>query len=81
MKRTAAIAAGASDVTITVDVATTLMRPGTITMGDIGSTQNYRLANGATVKSTQFRIHSLQVGEGDNAITAQDVDGSGDSDD
>jgi hypothetical protein len=67
--------------TIPVDVATTLMHAGTIMMEDIGSEQNYHLANGATVKGTQFRIHSLQVGEGDNAIISQDVDGTGDSDD
>jgi hypothetical protein len=40
-----------------------------------------RLTNGATVKGTQFRIHSPQVGEGDNAVIAQNVDGSGDCDD
>jgi predicted aspartyl protease len=67
---------GSSDVTIPDDVATTLMRAGTITMGDIGREQNYVLADGATVKGTPFRIHSLQVGEGDNAVIAQNVDGS-----
>jgi hypothetical protein len=67
---------GASDVTIPDDVATTLMRAGTITKEDIGREQNYRTANGGTVKGTQFRIHSLQVGEGDNAVIAQNVDGS-----
>jgi predicted aspartyl protease len=67
---------GASDVSIPADVATTLMRAGTITKEDIGGERNYVLADGATVKGTQFRIHSLQVGEGDNAVIAQNVDGS-----
>jgi aspartyl protease family protein len=67
---------GASDVSITTDVATTLMRAGTITNEDIGGEQNYRTADGGTVKGTQFRIHSLQVGEGDNAVIAQNVGGS-----
>jgi predicted aspartyl protease len=67
---------GASDVSIPADVATTLMRAGTITMEDIGSEQNYVLADGGTDKNRQIRIHSLQVGEGDNAVVAQNVVGS-----
>jgi hypothetical protein len=67
---------GASDVTIPADVANKLMRAGTITMGDIGGEKNYELADGAIVKNTQFRIHSLQVGKGDNAVIAQNVVGS-----
>jgi hypothetical protein len=67
---------GASDVTIPLDVAKTLILAGTITKEDIGSEQNYRLANGGTVTNTKFRIHSLQVGEGDNAVIVRNVDGS-----
>jgi predicted aspartyl protease len=66
---------GADEVSIPADVATTLMRTGTITMEDIGSEQKIGLANGGTAKSTQFRIHSLQVGKGDDAVIAQNVAG------
>jgi hypothetical protein len=67
---------GASDVTIPLDVAMTLMRTGTITKEDLGSEQVSNLADGGTVRTTQFRIHSLQVGEGDNAVIALNVVGS-----
>jgi len=67
---------GASDVSIPSDVATTLMRTGTITKEDIGDELSYGLANGETVKKTEFRIHSLQIGKGDNAVIKQNVTGS-----
>lgn len=43
---------GASDVTIPDDVATTLIRAGTITKEDIGGEKNHVLADGGTVRST-----------------------------
>jgi clan AA aspartic protease (TIGR02281 family) len=67
---------GASDVTIPADVAMTLTRAGTIAKEDIGNEQTYGLANGEKVKNTQFRIHSIQIGEGDNDVIAQNVVGS-----
>jgi uncharacterized protein len=66
---------GADNVSIPVDVAKTLMRTGTITKKDIGDEQSYRLADGGTVKGRQLRIRSLQIGEGDNAVVAQNVAG------
>jgi hypothetical protein len=53
----------------------TLVRAGTITKEDIGGEQSYHLADGGTVKSRQLRIRSLQIGEGDNAVIAQNVAG------
>jgi predicted aspartyl protease len=66
---------GADDVSIPVDVARTLMRTGTITKEDIGGEQSYGLADGGTVKGRQLRIRSLQIGEGGNAVIAQNVAG------
>jgi len=67
---------GASDVSIPADVGMTLIRTETITEKDIVGEQSYGLADGRTVKDTRFRIHSLQVGKGDDAVIAHNVDGS-----
>ena len=67
---------GASEMMIPVDLAKTLYRGGYITKEDIGGDKNYVLADGGTVRNTQFRIDSLQIGEGDNAVIAQNVVGS-----
>jgi predicted aspartyl protease len=67
---------GADEVAVPADVAMTLFRAGTITKEDIGREQSVGLANGETVKSKQLRIHSLQVGVGDNAVIVQNVAGS-----
>jgi predicted aspartyl protease len=66
---------GADDVSIPDDVAKTLVRARTITKEDIGSEKKIGLADGRTANSTQLRIRSLQVGEGDNAVIAQNVAG------
>lgn len=70
---------GASDVTIPVDVVTTLIRTGTIRDTDFVGEQTYRLADGSTIRSRTFRLRQLQVG--DRTITnvlgsVASVDGS-----
>jgi hypothetical protein len=54
---------GASDVTVPNDVASTLMRTGTITDADFLGKQTYRLGDGSTVPSQRFVIRSLKVGD------------------
>jgi len=54
---------GASDVTIPVDVVTTLIRTGTIRDSDFVGEQTYRLADGSTIRSRTFRLRQLQVGD------------------
>ena len=63
---------GAADVTIPADVVSTLMRTGTITPQDFTGTQTYTLADGSTVPSPTFRIHSLKVGD----VVLSDIAGS-----
>jgi clan AA aspartic protease (TIGR02281 family) len=54
---------GASDVSIPVDVVSTLIRMGTIKATDFIGEQTYVLADGSRVKSKTFRIRSLRVGD------------------
>jgi clan AA aspartic protease (TIGR02281 family) len=56
------IDSGASDVSIPADVASTLVRSGTITNDDFIGSQTYTLADGSQVPSTTFRIRTLKVG-------------------
>lgn len=56
------IDSGASDVTIPSDVATTLIRAGTISADDYIGSQTFVLADGSQVPSPEFRIRSLRVG-------------------
>lgn len=63
---------GAADVTIPLDVFSTLARAGTIADTDITGEQDYTLADGSTKKSPTFIIRSLQVG----ALTLKNVPGS-----
>jgi clan AA aspartic protease (TIGR02281 family) len=57
------IDSGSSDVSIPADVVLTLIRAGTIAKDDFLGTQTYTLADGTTVPSQTFRIHSLKVGD------------------
>jgi hypothetical protein len=57
------IDSGATDVSIPVDVVSTLLRTGTLTDGDFLGKQTYRLADGSTVPSETFRIRVLKVGD------------------
>jgi aspartyl protease family protein len=54
--------AGASDVSISPDVALTLMRTGTITDKDFLGTETYKFADGSTAKSKVFLIKEIQLG-------------------
>ena len=56
------IDSGASDVTIPSDVASTLVRAGTISEADYIGTKTFVLADGSQVPSPEFRIRSLRVG-------------------
>jgi clan AA aspartic protease (TIGR02281 family) len=54
---------GASDVSIPVDVVMTLLRTGTITDADFLDKQTYQLADGSTIPSQRFVIHTLKIGD------------------
>jgi len=66
------IDSGSSDVSIPADVVLTLIRAGTIAKEDFLGTQTYTLADGTTVPSQTFRIHSLKVGD----VVVENVTGS-----
>jgi clan AA aspartic protease (TIGR02281 family) len=57
------IDSGASYVTIPSDVASTLVRAGTITRADYVGTDTFVLADGSEVPSPEFRIRSLRIGK------------------
>jgi hypothetical protein len=56
------IDSASSDVSISENVFSTLMRSGALNPEDMIDTQNYRLANGTEQKSPRFRFRSLRVG-------------------
>ena len=62
---------GASSVTIPMDVASTLVRTGTIDASDIGSEGNCILADGSETRCDKVRIRKLKVG----GHVIQNVDG------
>jgi clan AA aspartic protease (TIGR02281 family) len=66
------IDSASSDVSISENVFTTLMRSGGLNPEDMIDTQNYRLANGTEQKSPRFRFRSLRVGN----VEVHDVIGS-----
>jgi hypothetical protein len=53
---------GASDVSIPLDVFSTLVRSATIQQSDYLDTQVYSLADGSTTQTPRFRIRFLRVG-------------------
>lgn len=53
---------GASDVSISPDVALTLIRTGTITQSDFIGTQKYQFADGSTATSNVFILHQIKIG-------------------
>lgn len=59
------IDSGASYVTIPSDVASTLVRSGTISAEDYVGSDTFTLADGSEVPSPEFRIRSLRVGSVD----------------
>ena len=54
---------GAADVSVPLDVFSTLMRTGTIKDSDIIGKQTYVLADGSKSRSVMFTIRSLKVGD------------------
>ena len=54
---------GAADVSIPMDVFSTLMRTGTIKNSDILGEATYVMADGSKSKSAQFTIRSLKIGD------------------
>jgi clan AA aspartic protease (TIGR02281 family) len=66
------IDSGASDVSISTDILNKLMQSGSISRADFLGKQTYHLADGSTVASETFRIHSLKVGDRE----VKDVTGS-----
>jgi clan AA aspartic protease (TIGR02281 family) len=53
---------GASDVSISPDVALTLMKTGTIKESDFIGTQQYMFANGSTATSQVFILQEIKIG-------------------
>ena len=53
---------GSADVSIPEDVASTLMKLGTITAADLLGSKIYMLADGSRVPSQIYRIASLRIG-------------------
>ena len=56
------IDSGASDVSISPDVALTLVKTGTITNADWLPGAHYRFADGSSAKSERFKLRTLQLG-------------------
>jgi hypothetical protein len=56
------IDSGAADVSVPADVASTLVRTGTITNADFIGSKTFVLADGSTVPSAEFRLRSLKLG-------------------
>jgi clan AA aspartic protease (TIGR02281 family) len=54
---------GASEVSITPDVALTLIRTGTIKKEDWLEGRIYKFADGSTAKSDRFTLRSIQIGD------------------
>lgn len=54
---------GASDLSLSPDVALTLYRTGTIKDSDYIGSQTYRFADGSKAKSDLFRIHEIKIGK------------------
>ena len=53
---------GASEISIPAEVFLTLVRSGTVSDADFLPGRTYTLADGSTVKSNRFRLHSLRIG-------------------
>ena len=53
---------GASDVSISPDIALTLIKTGTVTDSDFIGTQQYQFANGSIATSKVFLLHEIKIG-------------------
>jgi clan AA aspartic protease (TIGR02281 family) len=60
---------GSADVSIPEDVASTLMKSGTMTGADLLGSKTYQLADGSLVPSKIYRMASLRIG----GMVMQDV--------
>jgi hypothetical protein len=58
-----AIDSGASDVSVSTDIVSRLMRSGTLSRSDFLGSQTYSLADGSKVANETFMIHVLRVGD------------------
>lgn len=56
------IDSGASEVSVSPDVALTLIKTGTITNNDFLPSQTYRFADGSTAESNRFIIRTISIG-------------------
>src|SRR6185312_6574883 len=54
---------GSADVSIPEDVASSLMKSGTMTGADLIGSKTYMLADGSLVPSKIYRLASLRIGE------------------
>jgi clan AA aspartic protease (TIGR02281 family) len=54
---------GAADVSITEDMASTLMKSGTMTGADLLGSKTYMLADGTMLEGKMYRMASLRIGE------------------
>jgi len=66
------IDSGASDVSLPMDVVSTLWRTGTLRQSDFIGQKTYQLADGSKMPSQTFRIRSMKVGN----RTIENVTGS-----
>jgi clan AA aspartic protease (TIGR02281 family) len=53
---------GASDVQVPAEVALTLLTSGTLSDGDFLGYQTYKLADGSTLPSAEFKLRDMEVG-------------------
>ena len=63
---------GATDISVPDDVVSTLIRAGTISPADFIGDRIYKIADGSTMPSKAFQIHSLTIGN----TTVENVVGS-----
>jgi clan AA aspartic protease (TIGR02281 family) len=54
---------GAADVSITEDMASTLMKSGTMTGADLLGSKTYMLADGTMLEGKMYRMASLRIGK------------------
>ncbi len=53
---------GAADVLVPMETFDALLKAGTISQADVSGLQNYRMANGANMRSITFVIRTLKIG-------------------
>ena len=53
---------GASDISISPDIAMTLIKTGTVSNTDFIGSQRYTFANGSSAESNVFKMHEIKIG-------------------